>query len=809
MIDTVLQHLSRVRSVSGGYVARCPAHDDQRASLSITEADDGKLLLHCHAGCTTAAIVEVMGLTMSELFPPKPAASKPKIVKVYPYRDETGTVVYEAVRYQPKDFRQRRPDPNAPGKYIYNLKNTKPLIYRLPEVIEGVKAGKGIIIVEGEKDVETLVSKGFKYATCNSGGAGKFPKTMARYFRGANVTLIPDNDAPGSAHAGTVATLLHDTAVSITVVDLPGLPDKGDVSDWFAAGGTREELIKIITDSPQWQPPTPSSLPAPPPNTSTPAQNTHDLKSSPFRLLGYNAGKYYFLSHETRQISAYTSKDLVKSNLTAIAPLSWWSRVFHGDNGVNWAAAVDALQRESAKVGIFDPRMLRGLGAWFDEGRVVIHLGNHLVVDGQDQDAQNFDSRFIYEAGYPQEKSNFLSAPISLNDANKLLDICKMFTWEKPISATFLAGWCVIAPLSGVLHWHPHIHLVGESGSGKTWIKENVIHQCLGKASLRAKADTTAAALVRELHSNAYPICLEEVKGKDRFSADRLRQLLELARAASSDDGDPIIKADNGNPKHYHIRSCMQFISTTAIFDDKADSRRFTILTLKKAHQDDRVEIFEQIQSKALSTFTPEWCAGLRARNVQMIPTLLENIKAFTSGSAQLFGDQGIGDQLGALLAGAYLLTSNKIITPKQAYEWLSAQDWSEQSIFNTDTDQQRALNDILQSMITINVNGTRHERSIHEVVINLDRDENGKAVSDTIDIDTCRQTLFRYGVKVSDGKLYIQNINKEMKKLLFHSEFCENWKDQLRRLPGATTEKSVRFGYNVSTGICIPIEII
>lgn len=75
MIDNILQHLDKVKKTGKGYQARCPAHEDKGPSLSLREGDDGRVLLHCHAGCSTDAVVAAMGLTMADLFP---ASDKPR-----------------------------------------------------------------------------------------------------------------------------------------------------------------------------------------------------------------------------------------------------------------------------------------------------------------------------------------------------------------------------------------------------------------------------------------------------------------------------------------------------------------------------------------------------------------------------------------------------------------------------------------------------------------------------------------------------------------------------------------------------------
>lgn len=69
MIETILSHLEGVRRQGRGYVARCPSHQDRSPSLSLREGDDGRTLIHCHAGCTAEAVMSAIGMTLGDLFP--------------------------------------------------------------------------------------------------------------------------------------------------------------------------------------------------------------------------------------------------------------------------------------------------------------------------------------------------------------------------------------------------------------------------------------------------------------------------------------------------------------------------------------------------------------------------------------------------------------------------------------------------------------------------------------------------------------------------------------------------------------------
>lgn len=245
-LDELIAMIPGVQRSGEGWSARCPAHDDSNPSLSISisSSNDGQILLKCHAGCETQAVVAALGLTMKDLFPPR-ARNGLNVVASYGYHDERGTILYEVCRLDPKDFKQRRSDGN--GGWIWKTKGVRQIPYRLPIILE--RHGAPLIVCEGEKDVHALETFGL-LATTNPGGAGKwrFLDTLAveAIFRDRAVAILPDNDDAGRKHATDVARVAFGQARTVRVVELPGLPNKGDVSDWIAAGGTKDQLLEII-----------------------------------------------------------------------------------------------------------------------------------------------------------------------------------------------------------------------------------------------------------------------------------------------------------------------------------------------------------------------------------------------------------------------------------------------------------------------------------------------------------------------------------------------------------------------------------
>jgi len=210
-----------------GYRARCPAHNDVQPSLSINQARDGGLVIHCHAGCETKDVLAAMGKTFADLLP------EPRAVASYPYTDVSGTkLLWTVVRYEPKDFRCHPGLPPAEQR----------VLYRAPAIDYAARSGTSIYVVEGEKDVEALLSMNVP-ATCNVGGAGKWLPQYSVQLTGCHVRIVADNDTPGRKHALAVAEALAGHAASVEV--LRPARDCKDISDHLAAGHSLDDLLPL------------------------------------------------------------------------------------------------------------------------------------------------------------------------------------------------------------------------------------------------------------------------------------------------------------------------------------------------------------------------------------------------------------------------------------------------------------------------------------------------------------------------------------------------------------------------------------
>lgn len=216
----------------------------------------------------------------------------PKPVAIFEYYDDRGRLAYEVLKF-PKDartrYQQRRK--HKDGAWIWGLRERdygktkdgdwRPVkegkqydavehidaaerwLYRRDEVLKAIKAGKPIILCEGEKDVETLRAWGFT-ATTNAGGAKYWSESFDKDLAGADVVLIPDNDDAGRQRVLLRGAGLKPKAKSVRVLDLAlhwkDIPEKADVSDWRdQAGGNADRFAQLLVKAVPWAPAQPRS----------------------------------------------------------------------------------------------------------------------------------------------------------------------------------------------------------------------------------------------------------------------------------------------------------------------------------------------------------------------------------------------------------------------------------------------------------------------------------------------------------------------------------------------------------------------
>lgn len=240
-LEEFLQRLEGVQKSGGQYIAKCPAHEDKKASLSIASGKDGRILLKCHAGCNVKDICEKMNISEKDLFPEEQKTNSP-VVATYDYKDESGKLLAQKLRRADKSFIWRRPTPNG---WKYNRQGVTPTLYHTEEI----KGSETIYLVEGEKDADNLKKLKIVAVSPPDGAGSKWKNSFTKALKGKNVIIISDNDEPGRKFANETAITLTGEAASVKLLDLTQiwdeLPEHGDTTDILEHFGSSDGFKAI------------------------------------------------------------------------------------------------------------------------------------------------------------------------------------------------------------------------------------------------------------------------------------------------------------------------------------------------------------------------------------------------------------------------------------------------------------------------------------------------------------------------------------------------------------------------------------
>ena len=551
--------------------AHCPAHEDATPSLSITEGHTQDVVVKCFAGCDWKDVLGKLGLYNA---PPLKLhrGGKPKlgpIVAIYDYE------TYQVVRFEPKTFRQRRPD--GAGGWHWNLKGITLRLYHQDDLA----ASETAIIVEGEKDVDRLrvLGPGWLSATCNSGGAGKWRAVHTSALQSAGVNLVivyPDNDDPGQSHAQDVALKCRKAGLTVKVVKLPDQVQ--DVSDYLDSH-SEADLAKLSQESENWDwTPPPQTEPrlepvaAPPPSADSDslADNRH------YRLLGLS-GESIVIRISAGIVLQRTREALCQPNtLIALAPETWWHSVSPVANLSRETARRlgDGLIRAANLLGPVNMATIYGRGAVRTEaGKVLWHLGDRILADEKELTLDGAEGIWLAEPRID------LAPSASVQEIQAAAEAVLGYRWHSEQDGKRFLGWVAAAVAGGALEWRPHLMIPAEAGAGKSWLLENVLQKIMGPLLIRI-ADGTPASVARYTNASSLPVVLEEA---DSWVAD----LLPLLRIAAGGDGFRL-RADSAS--RGVVAQSPRFpalISSTTVPDMKAaDASRISLVRLGREVDD-------------------------------------------------------------------------------------------------------------------------------------------------------------------------------------------------------------------------------
>jgi len=566
-----------------------------------------------------------------------------------------------------------------------------------------------------------------------------------------------------------------------------------------------------------------------------------------FRPLGYDRDRFFFFSSGSLQIHELTVSQLGrKPSLLMLAPLTWWESEFASESGFSGRsvdAAVNYLIQTCRQKGVFSPEHRRGRGVWIDGENIVVHAGDRLYVNGVETRLIDAETDFVYER-QPTIRV-LLNDPLTVFGAQRVFEFCQSLNYEQPVHSYLHAGWLVTSIIAGALRWRPHIQINGPKGSGKTTIV-TVNARLLDGFSLSVTGDTSAAGLRQTLSSDALPVIFDEAEGDSQRAAANLDHVLALMRHASAGTDAKVIKGGADGKAHaVTIQSAFCLASIRDQIHQAADQSRISVLSLRPATLRSS-ETFKTVTGPLAHDITqPEFARRFQGRVLFLLPQTLEAIRVFIQAAAQFFGDPRMGDQIGTLMGGAWMLRNDAPPSLDDARAEMLLHRWEEQSdLLAEASDELACLRSILEAHIKVDGETWHGDVSIGELVDFVystlaanyatearrgtyrspDEDEPVAAPAPgNINLADADRALARYGLRVErdagslmlppkpNGQLLISNTNGMLeRKVMTHTSWPKGWGKLLSRLPGATKPATIKkIGGHPSRCVAVDLTVL
>lgn len=709
-----------------------------------------------------------------------------KLIKAWKWYDIMGNWLFCTVRYEKDRKKTILP-------FSYTTENEwiakQPFRDKRPIMdLHLLKNNENVLLVEGEKCYDIAkenLSDSF-FCTTWSGGTGSIKKTNWEHLENKKVYYWYDNDDPGFKTIEFLKTQLDHL---ILVHPEKNKPEKWDIYNalyddkWSAA----ECLLYIL-------------------NFTTEEKKDEIIKSEkgyldtikyPFKILGFDETSIYFFPNETGQVYKVKKGQLSKNHLIEIAPLEFWETAYGEQTRrgivVPWLFVQDQILRTAYSGNPFSPENIRGRGAWVDNGRIAIHTGKEIINNNNKYSLHDYDTKYIYER-LPEKT-------VSINyekkyDTSSLLYLMKKIKFENELMGLLFIGWCVLAPFCGTLKWRPHIWITGKAGTGKSTILDMILKKLVGNFCIYCTRDSTPAGIRQNIKRDAMSVVIDEMDfyNEREKNSSKLGEYLDIARQASSGDTKIYKGTQDQQGKIFNFTGMFCFSSVNYNIEREADYRRFTILRLEKNPYP-----WELLKKEIYETMTDDFCNYVRYNTLKKLPVIHKNIGDLSIAVGKKLNNQGMGDQIGALLAGAHSLLSDKL-NVKKIVDNLNYN-------FKSDhiEDEKECLLKIFNSKIDYISNGMR----IKTTLLNLLHDS---VSGDYAEQESAKIELCKYGVKYDNEKkiIFIAANYEWIRNILQNTDWKHNYSTILRRLPGFEKElKTVRFNRLRCGAVCCKSKLI
>lgn len=654
-----------------------------------------------------------------------------------------------------------------------------------------------LLIVEGEKAADAAQAL-FPHLVVISwqGGCAQLRKAdwaPVKAWKG-RIVLWPDNDKPGREAMEFLRAVCPENSAAVKVP--ADWPDGWDLADPLPEGITKATLDGML------------ELAIRPARVDGPATKSDD-EDQPYIPLGTSEDGYVFLSKSEGYVFRFPTASLTELNIYRLCPEEKWEGLgYFNKNGLSWKRIAKHLIDECRLIGPYDENRLRGRGVYMDEGRVVFHAGDRLFVDGIETPFSELKSRYLYPVRPPITGFD-LKNPLSVAESSRLAELVGLCSWARPRDGVLFLGALWLSFIPGILEWRSHLFLEAESGSGKTYLLINTLQPLLRSFCHFYLAPSSSEAGIRQaLSIDALGVILDEFDAEGQRAREERQGIVGLARQSSSDTGGAAVKGTvNGHAQVYRLRSNFILLGTANGLIMKSDASRISIVELLKTDDSFLATNFKQIKAIIRETTkNPDWCARFAGRAIRLVRETLASIDVFVDAVGNVVRDSRASDQLGALLAGAWMIENDIPPTAEQAAALVAGLELSDLAPTANETDHSGCLNSLFAYLVPCD-EGTKQE-SIGELV------RRAMASPDDATLETissAQRVLLRWGIKTHGlgDHILVANRHLMLSKVFAGTPYAEKWAIHLKRVSGASIPSGVvRFGQVISRSTKIPWPI-
>ena len=522
--------------------------------------------------------------------------------------------------------------------------------------------------------------------------------------------------------------------------------------------------------------------------------------------LGHGDSHYYLTSTQNTSIQCFPT--LSKDNLYKLIRQEWWEQRYgevnqKGGYTVNYESIASKLYAACHEKGPFSPDKIRGVGVYRDAGKIVVHLGDRLLVDGRTEPLRGFKSEYIYQLG--KRLQDISSEQTTQEEMDLLWGALGEINIKEANYRYYVAGWLVCALISGALKWRPHLYVMGERGGGKTYFLDFCFH-ILSRGFFShyyIAVGSTPTGIRQDCSQDTTSVIIDEVEGDTKIMSDKIEQIFNLYRVASSTSDSKTVV---GTPGQKSMQTMVAFCGLMGgiiqqIKTDQDKSRFAVVEFVPTKNPEEQYKKWPELERKLNLCSSEPFARKFAARVITHAEVILHNIEVLTQ-RLQKVGGARLCQQYGALYAASLFFKHSNKISEEEIEFFTQKMLEKDEAIEESKSDS--SVEDILEHILSAEISDGGPGRTTPKRELCKEQSDVGEMV---------KEVLGEYGVlqMKSDGKngIHIRPTFKMRQQMQSLPMYSTNFMVALKRYPKSKSGAVARFQGRQYKGLWIPLDSI